>query len=72
MTPPTRHWHSYGDAPPPTAAEALDEPLRAFPSWLRDCPGRAYGQCNDAAGRGLTRPQTALACMTERAVGFAA
>ena len=34
MTTPARHWRSYGDAPLPTPAEALDEPLRAFPSWF--------------------------------------
>lgn len=31
--PPTRHWRCYGDHPLPTSAEALDEPLAAFPSW---------------------------------------
>jgi hypothetical protein len=31
---PKRHWRSYGDHPLPTGAEALDEPLRAFPSWF--------------------------------------
>jgi hypothetical protein len=31
---PTRHWRSYGDHPLPTGAEALGEPLRAFPSWF--------------------------------------
>ena len=31
---PRRHWRSYGDHPLPTGAEALDEPLRAFPSWF--------------------------------------
>jgi hypothetical protein len=31
---PQRHWRSYGDHPLPTGAEALDEPLRAFPSWF--------------------------------------
>jgi hypothetical protein len=31
---PHRHWRSYGDAPLPTAAEALDEPFAAFPSWF--------------------------------------
>jgi hypothetical protein len=30
--PPERHWRSYGTEPLPTAAEALDEPLKAFPS----------------------------------------
>ena len=36
MTPgpvPQRHWRSYGTDPLPSAAEALDEPLAAFPSW---------------------------------------
>ena len=31
---PRRHWRSYGDHPLPSGAEALDEPLRAFPSWF--------------------------------------
>ena len=31
---PRRHWRSYGDAPLPTGAEALDEPFAAFPSWF--------------------------------------
>jgi hypothetical protein len=32
--PPERHWRSYGTEPLPTAREALDLPLRAFPSWF--------------------------------------
>jgi hypothetical protein len=31
---PRRHWRSYGNDPLPSGAEALDEPLRAFPSWF--------------------------------------
>jgi hypothetical protein len=32
---PRRHWRSYGDdQAAPLAGEALDEPLRAFPSWF--------------------------------------
>jgi hypothetical protein len=31
---PKRHWRSYGDAPLPSGAEALDEPFSAFPSWF--------------------------------------
>ena len=31
---PSRHWRSYGNDPLPTPAEALDLPLRAFPSWF--------------------------------------
>jgi hypothetical protein len=31
---PRRQWRSYGDHPLPTGTEALDEPLRAFPSWF--------------------------------------
>jgi hypothetical protein len=31
---PRRHSRSYGNDPLPTGAEALDEPLRAFPSWF--------------------------------------
>jgi adenine-specific DNA methylase len=31
---PRRHWRSYGDAPLPTPAEAMDEPFSAFPSWF--------------------------------------
>jgi len=34
MTPPARHWRSYGNDPLPTPAEALDEPFAAFPSWF--------------------------------------
>jgi hypothetical protein len=34
QTPPQRHWRSYGTDPLPTAAEALDEPFSAFPSWF--------------------------------------
>jgi hypothetical protein len=34
MTAPKRHWRSYGTDPLPTAAEALDEKLWAFPSWF--------------------------------------
>jgi hypothetical protein len=33
-TPPQRHWRSYSTDPLPTGAEALDEPLNAFPSWF--------------------------------------
>jgi hypothetical protein len=31
---PRRHWRSYGTDPLPSGAEALDEPLAAFPSWF--------------------------------------
>jgi hypothetical protein len=31
---PWRHWRSYGAEPLPTAAEALDQPFSAFPSWF--------------------------------------
>jgi hypothetical protein len=31
---PVRHWRSYGSDPLPTAAEAVGEPLAAFPSWF--------------------------------------
>jgi hypothetical protein len=30
--PPERHWRSYGTDPLPTAQEALQQPLAAFPS----------------------------------------
>jgi hypothetical protein len=33
-SPPERHWRSYGTEPLPTAAEAMTEPMRAFPSWF--------------------------------------
>jgi hypothetical protein len=32
--PPERHWRSYGTEPLPTPAEALQQPMRAFPSWF--------------------------------------
>jgi hypothetical protein len=31
---PRRHWRSYGNDPLPSGEQALDEPLRAFPSWF--------------------------------------
>jgi hypothetical protein len=34
QTPPQRHWRSYGIDPLPTGQEALDQPLRTFPSWF--------------------------------------
>jgi len=34
MTTPLRHWRSYGTDPLPTPAEAMLEPMRAFPSWF--------------------------------------
>src|SRR5215472_13351575 len=34
MMPPQRHWRSYGTDPLPTAAEALQQPFAAFPSWF--------------------------------------
>ena len=33
-TVPRRHWRSYGNDPLPTGAEALQQPLSAFPSWF--------------------------------------
>jgi hypothetical protein len=33
-TPPQRHWRSYGTDPLPSPAEALQQPLAAFPSWF--------------------------------------
>jgi hypothetical protein len=32
--PPARHWRSYGTDALPTPAEALQQPMRAFPSWV--------------------------------------
>jgi hypothetical protein len=31
---PARHWKSYGDRPLPSGADAMLEPLNAFPSWF--------------------------------------
>ena len=31
---PRRHWRIYGNDPLPSGEQALDEPLRAFPSWF--------------------------------------
>jgi hypothetical protein len=31
---PQRHWRSYGTDPLPTPQEALQQPMRAFPSWF--------------------------------------
>jgi hypothetical protein len=42
---PRRHWRSYGDHPLPTGEEALDEPLRAFPSsWFCALSASAAGR----------------------------
>jgi hypothetical protein len=39
-----RHWRSYGTDLLPSPAEALQQPLRAFPSWFlrieSDCCGK--------------------------------
>ena len=32
--PPQRHWRSYGTDWPPSPAEAMQQPMRAFPSWF--------------------------------------
>jgi hypothetical protein len=32
--PPERHWRSYGTEPLPTPQEALQQPMRSFPSWF--------------------------------------
>jgi hypothetical protein len=32
--PPERHWRNYGTDPLPTPQEALQQPMRAFPSWF--------------------------------------
>jgi hypothetical protein len=32
--PPQRHWRSYGTETLPPPQEALQQPLRAFPSWF--------------------------------------
>lgn len=34
MTPPARHWRSYGSDPLPSGTEALDQAFAAFPSWF--------------------------------------
>jgi hypothetical protein len=31
---PTRHWQSNGTEPLPSPTEALEQPMRAFPSWF--------------------------------------
>jgi hypothetical protein len=41
---PKRHWPSYGNAPLPTAAKALDEPFAAFPSWFMRVTCERCGQ----------------------------
>ena len=33
-SPPDRHWRSYGNAPLPSPAVALDQQFAAFPSWF--------------------------------------
>jgi hypothetical protein len=55
VTPPERHWRSYGTEPLPPAQEALDQPLAAFPSWFLRIPcdrsGKGCGAQRDALGR---------------------
>src|SRR6476659_1645219 len=59
MTTPARHWRSYGDEPLPTAREALDEPLAAFPSWFmritcdRCGQQRMFSETHAAGQRGM-------------------
>ena len=33
-TPPQRRWWTYGNDPLPSGAEAIQQPLSAFPSWF--------------------------------------
>jgi hypothetical protein len=31
---PQQHWRSYGNDPLPTPLDAMQQPMRAFPSWF--------------------------------------
>ena len=59
MKPPAHHWHSYGNDPLPTPAEAPDQPFAAFPSWflritMRDILARArHDGCGGLAGQAV-------------------
>ena len=55
--PPAHHWRSYGNDPLPTAAEALDEPFSAFPSWFLRITCDRCGKdrrINEVRRRGMT------------------
>ena len=58
MTPPSRHWRSYGTDPLPSGGEALDEPFSAFPSWfLRvECDRCGNGRIGQRATRSVAEP----------------
>jgi hypothetical protein len=64
--PPRRCWRSYGDDPLPTGEEALNEPLRAFPSWrLRVVCERCgddtvFSETNSARNNMLIRDMLAI------------
>jgi hypothetical protein len=53
--PPARHWRSYGTEPLPPAREALDLPLRAFPSWFLRIECDRCGKANLAVRAFCTR-----------------
>jgi hypothetical protein len=65
-TPPGRRWHGGGDDPLPTGEAALNEPLRAFPSWTlrvvcEQCGDDAlFCETNSARNNMLIRDMLAL------------
>ena len=71
---PRRHWRSYGDHPLPTGEQALDEPLRAFPSWFLRIVCERYGKDRMIAethmpeGEMLIRESSTGCAMTAAAV----
>jgi hypothetical protein len=56
---PKRHWRSSGNDPLPLPADALDEPLAAFPSWFmrvtceRCGQERMFADAADRVARGV-------------------
>jgi hypothetical protein len=55
---PQRHWRSYGADPLRTPAEALGEPLRAFPSWFLRIRMRALRCDADDLGASFAAERT--------------
>jgi hypothetical protein len=64
--PPRRRWRGENDDPLPTGEEALNEPLRAFPSWIlrvvceRCGDDTLFSETNSARDNMLIRDMLAL------------
>jgi hypothetical protein len=67
---PRRHWRSYGNDPLPTGEQAMDEPLRVFPSWfLRivcDRCGKRIGRVVGSSLSSDTRPTNSRTLLSQK------